>query len=290
MKAHSSSLQMNSKPRKKKKIVMKINCFFKKSIGILLMTALVMASLPCAALADDITTDQALTEETSGQTSEDETAEPSENDGTTEQIGSDQTTEQTSTEETTGQTSEDETAEPSENGGTTEQTGSDQTTEQTSTEETTGQTSTDEITGQTETNAAKEETGSGSHAVSGNTESYIVTIPSDQTLTPDMATTGTVTVSECCLADGQSLSVTVRSANGYQLTDASGTSGISYTVTPENGTAFSGTGENIVLTIGSSTTGSASAELTFLTTTEDVQQAALAARHQDTLTFTVSVN
>ena len=121
-------------------------------------------------------------------------------------------------------------------------------------------------------------------------DSYIITIPADQSLTSDTPQTGNVIVSECGIASGQTLAVTVRSVNGYQLMNASGNSCIPYTVTPESNIAFSGTGENPVLTISSPTTHVARAALTFVTTADSVSQAKYAGEHKDTLTFTVSVH
>ena len=294
---------------------MKKKRFFKNSICILLMTALAMMPLPCAALADGEAAEQTETGGTTEQTGTDGTTEQNSTDGTTEQTGTGETTGQTSTDGTTGQTEANETTEDTGNvsnaaaenaevyayadepivvtglayNGTT----------QIGVEEGTGYT----LSGNTGINAGTYtatavpdegyrwyDDSTDARSITWSIEdSYTVTIPADQSLTSDTAKTGNVTVSECGIASGETLMVTVRSTNGYQLMDASGNSFISYTVTPENGTALSGTGENTVLTISSPTTHEASVTLTFLTISENVQQATLAAEHKDTLTFNVSV-
>lgn len=115
----------------------------------------------------------------------------------------------------------------------------------------------------------------------GVSEGYTVSIPADFTVTTT-ATVKEISASNVLLEDGETLKVTMKSTNGYKLKN--GTSEIAYSI--KNGeTAL--TGEDVeVLSVAAGTT-SGKTELTFSTTTENINAATLSGTHTDTLTFTV---
>ena len=94
----------------------------------------------------------------------------------------------------------------------------------------------------------------------------------------------------------EAIIVSVSSANGYKLVDATKASSIPYSLAILDGgtagTPFSGTGTASVLTVSAGSAGgyqSGSRELQFSATADGVAGATLAGLHSDRLTFTVSV-
>lgn len=115
-------------------------------------------------------------------------------------------------------------------------------------------------------------------------ESYVVTIPANQTV-GETAKTGTVAASNVLLQNGKKLVVTMASANGYKM--AYEGSEIPYTV-KVGATTFSGTAAQNVLVVSAGAT-SGSATLSFATTSAAIAAATKAGNHTDTLTFACSV-
>ena len=138
-------------------------------------------------------------------------------------------------------------------------------------------------------------TTSGSTTITyGVSESYTVSIPASFNFTVDSLTKEeTVSASNVLIADGNTLTVTMSSANyvsGNAYTLNYGTDAISkipYSI--KLGEADFVNAEN-VLTVAAGTTSATSEKITFATTTENIQQATKSGDHVDTLTFTVSVN
>ena len=122
----------------------------------------------------------------------------------------------------------------------------------------------------------------------GVSDGFEMTIPADLEFTKsDLSFNKNVVISNAILAGGQALTVTVESENGYNMvydTDSK----IAYTVTPDGGSAFSGSDAQIVLTVNAGTT-DASKALTFATTANAIDGATKAGTHTDTLTFTATV-
>lgn len=125
----------------------------------------------------------------------------------------------------------------------------------------------------------------GSMTVSyGVDEGYVVTIPADVWV----STTGVereLSANSVLLPDGKTLTVSVASANGFELNYAG--SKIPYTVSV--GSTEQTTATFTALSILSGTT-SGSVKLTFKTTQADIAGATKAGNHTDTLTFTCGVN
>ena len=117
---------------------------------------------------------------------------------------------------------------------------------------------------------------------------YVLTIPSDVTFTKSALTgSGDVKVTEALLAADETLTVTIKSTNGYNLvydTDSK----IVYTVTPAGGQAFSGTDAQVVMEVEAGTKEKTVA-LAFATTENAIAAATKSGDHEDTLTFTGSI-
>ena len=120
------------------------------------------------------------------------------------------------------------------------------------------------------------------------TETYTVTIPADVTLSSAAKEVSDreVKATDVLLASGSTLTVTVASANGYQLKN--GTSAIPYTCKAGNTTITAD--NNTVLTVSAGTKNPDAVSLTIGTTDADIANATLAGAHTDTLTFTCAVS
>lgn len=122
--------------------------------------------------------------------------------------------------------------------------------------------------------------------------SYIVTIPDDVTFNSgSLSGSGEVVASEVRLENGNKLTVTMTSKNGYgtsfNLTcEPAPVSSIPYTIKVDGTPVI--TSSSVVLTVPAGTT-TDSVTLTFATTEEDIAKATKSGSHTDKLTFTCAV-
>ena len=122
------------------------------------------------------------------------------------------------------------------------------------------------------------------YTIADSDESYIVTIPADVNLSSAaISKTGDVKVTNAVLKSGNTLKISVATANGFNLVN--GVSAIPYTVS-DGAAAIANDGTVLTVAAG---TASSTKTLTFATTADNVKQATLTGAHKDTLTFTVSV-